>query len=575
MTGLPFLRVPPFPGHRAAPLAQARTEPLALPPRDLARLPGVLAQARVGGTFWGAQVPLPAGRDIVLAPDDRAGARALQDLVAARGQAGRACLIGPFASRHGIPVIPRLLDPWHMVAQASLVLAGPEGEWAPVAALAGASLEVVGEGRWSGDVCADLRGLVSALLGPWRWTSPFTGTAAPLLDVVRLLAGWRELIDANRGIDAVFGVARWKRVTMDGLLWDGGAGPRHAAADGRRRRALRPGAQVLAWAARVPAGLVPALEAQGVRVGEVEDGMIRGTGLGANCVPPLSVIVDPDGVYFDPSRPSGLERLLAEGEIAPAAVSRAAALRARLVAAGIGKYGRAAPAAPGEQTAAGEQAAAGERAGAGRRQVLVTGQVADDRSVLTGGPAGLAPGVNPNLALLRRARELEGADAWLIYKPHPDVEAGHRAGAIAEGEMRRWADEIDRSGPIAPLLGRVDALHVLTSLAGFEALMRGIPVTTHGVPFYAGWGLTRDLAPLPERRGRRRSLDELVAATLVMYPRYMDPVSRLPCPVEVLVHRLEQDRARVGSPLVWLREWQGRLNLLARKIGATGTGARG
>jgi capsular polysaccharide export protein len=85
----------------------------------------------------------------------------------------------------------------------------------------------------------------------------------------------------------------------------------------------------------------------------------------------------------------------------------------------------------------------------------------------------------------------------------------------------------------------------MTSLAGFEALLRGKPVTTHGQPFYAGWGLTEDLCPVP-RRTRRRSLDELVAVALILYPSYLDPVSRLPCGPELLVDRLsaEGDRQR-------------------------------
>jgi capsular polysaccharide export protein len=104
----------------------------------------------------------------------------------------------------------------------------------------------------------------------------------------------------------------------------------------------------------------------------------------------------------------------------------------------------------------------------------------------------------------------------------------------------------------------VDEVHVNTSLAGFEALLRSKPVTTHGVPFYAGWGLTTDLGPVPARRCARRSLDELVAATLLVYPRYLDPVSGLPCPAEVVVDRLCQGRP-AGGMLVKARRLQGAL----------------
>ena len=105
----------------------------------------------------------------------------------------------------------------------------------------------------------------------------------------------------------------------------------------------------------------------------------------------------------------------------------------------------------------------------------------------------------------------------------------------------------------------VDEVHVNTSLAGFEALMRHTDVTTYGVPFYAGWGLTRDLGSVPARRTRQRSLDELVAATLLIYPRYLDPMSGLPCPAEVVVDRLCAGVALPDSLLVSARRWQGKV----------------
>jgi capsular polysaccharide export protein len=110
---------------------------------------------------------------------------------------------------------------------------------------------------------------------------------------------------------------------------------------------------------------------------------------------------------------------------------------------------------------------------------------------------------------------------------------------------------------------------VNTSLAGFEALLRSKPVTTHGVPFYAGWGLTRDLGPVPCRRTATRSLDELVAAVLLLYPRYLDPVTGLPCPPEVLVHRIAEGAgARQGGAVVQLRRLQGRWKKRLAGLGA-------
>lgn len=91
------------------------------------------------------------------------------------------------------------------------------------------------------------------------------------------------------------------------------------------------------------------------------------------------------------------------------------------------------------------------------------------------------------------------------------------------------------------LLPQLHEVWTMTSLTGFEALLRGLPVTTLGAPFYAGWGLTRDLGPVPARRlaGARPTLEALVHATLIAYPRYRDPLTGLPCPVEVVADRLE------------------------------------
>jgi capsular polysaccharide export protein len=115
---------------------------------------------------------------------------------------------------------------------------------------------------------------------------------------------------------------------------------------------------------------------------------------------------------------------------------------------------------------------------------------------------------------------------------------------------------------MAGLIAMADALHVNSSLAGFEALLRGKPVTVHGVPFYAGWGLTIDRGPVPARRTARRTLDELVAAALLAYPRYLDPVTGLPCPAEVLVERLASAAAPapagVAALAVGVRRLHGR-----------------
>jgi capsular polysaccharide export protein len=432
----------------------------------------------------------------------------------------------------GLPWLPADTDPWDLCSKAALILADADNETALVAVLTGARLRVIGEGRFA--ATADPENVEAALeseLGGWEYRDPFNGDVVSAAYAIELLGRWRQLIDANRPVAAVYGIAQWKRIATDVLLWGGTGSARHASGKGD---------QVLAWVARSDATRIAELQESGVCVGEIEDGMIRSTGLGANCVPPLSIVVDMAGPHFDPAQASTLETILQTATIEGDLLLRAAALREHLVSAGISKY---------EQDSLRPDPVKRPDA---RRRVLVTGQVEDDRSVLCGGA-----GLN-NLELLRRARAAE-PDARIIFKPHPDVEAGHRKGRVPDPQALQYADEIDRSSSIAALLDGVDGVHVLTSLAGFEALMRGRDVTTHGVPFYAGWGLTRDLGPVPARRSRKRNLDELVAATLILYPRYLDPVTRLPCEPELLVDRIASGNATLRSPLVRLREFQGRL----------------
>jgi len=231
----------------------------------------------------------------------------------------------------------------------------------------------------------------------------------------------------------------------------------------------------------------------------VEDGFLRSVGLGAELVRPISWVMDRSGMYYDATRASDLERLLQSRQFTPQQLARAAALRGRITASGITKY------------------SVGHRSWQRPRHarvILVPGQVESDASLRFGAPA-----LRTNLDVLRAVREAN-PDAYLLYKPHPDVSAGLRARGQGEQRVRDWCDEVITDVAMGALLERVDEVHVLTSLAGFEALLRGRSVVCYGLPFYAGWGLTRDVVPLA-RRTRRLKLDELVAAALLIYPTYV------------------------------------------------------
>jgi capsular polysaccharide export protein len=145
--------------------------------------------------------------------------------------------------------------------------------------------------------------------------------------------------------------------------------------------------------------------------------------------------------------------------------------------------------------------------------VLVIGQVEDDASIIYGS----ATRYNNNDIV--QAAFLENPDAEIIYKPHPDVLGGHRAALSNPKDVADICTIIEGEYDLQELLASVDHVYTITSLVGFESLLRGKAVTVFGAPFYAGWGLTDDRQEIA-RRGRRRTLQELFAAAYILYPSY-------------------------------------------------------
>jgi capsular polysaccharide export protein len=346
-----------------------------------------------------------------------------------------------------------------------------------------------------------------AMLRYATWYDPFRDRLCELETVLDTLAAqtraWRE----DRRGWTLRGMRHWKRPRMRAFF--GQHGPL------RFSDRPQPDRPTLAW------GSAHSADAR------VEDGFLRSRGLGAALVPPVSLVLDRTGLYYDPSRPSDLERWIERRAVLTSQEeARARRLIARIREAGLSKYnlkGAACPSLP-------------------QGAVLVVGQVEDDASLRLGGRR-----ITTNLALLREARAAR-PDAHLVYKPHPDVEAGLRPGAVPEATVTELADRVLREADPAAVLASAPEVWTMTSLMGFEALMRGCRVVTLGAPFYAGWGLTEDHGPVPARRRARPSIAGLVHAALIDYPRYLDPVTAQPCPVEVIVDRLIEDTLPAPGP---------------------------
>lgn len=342
---------------------------------------------------------------------------------------------------------------------------------------------------------------------------PWTTEPLVLPDAVEAQALLRAAAMRGRGPVRLIGMSRWKRRCLRPFL----TGP-----DGPPRPA-RPGdaaGPTAVWG-------VGAAPEDALRV---EDGFLRSVGLGLRHTPPISLAIAPGAPHFDATRRNAFEETVARTAFAPDLLDRAARLRARLVSLGLTKYNLPDAGAlpdPG-----------------GRLALLAPGQVGTDASIRLGATA-----IRTDGELLEAARR-RFPGAFILYKPHPDVLTGLREGADV-ARAARIANHVETVASAEQCLRWADRVATISSLTGFEALLRETPVTTFGRPFYAGWGLTDDADP--PVRDRKLDLDALVAAALILHAAYIDPRTGLPAPPEIAVDRLVEERSLDRHPIRRLR----------------------
>ncbi|WP_442489815.1 capsular polysaccharide export protein, LipB/KpsS family [Halomonas litopenaei] len=290
-------------------------------------------------------------------------------------------------------------------------------------------------------------------------------------------------------------------------------------------RILKKDYEILQWGFKVGDDVSRGLKFLGIRRWIVEDGFVRSVGLGATRTPPFSLSLDSRTAYFDASQESDLERLLSTYDFNSDEdlMIRARALKADLLSSGVSKYNFSGDYDISEVY--------GEKT---KKRILVVGQVEEDASIEYGCERMMT---NNDLVALAA---LENPDAQIIYKPHPDVLHGHRRAVSDPENVKPFALVLeDLSVPLAESFKTIDHVYTITSQAGFEALLRDIPVTTIGCPFYSGWGLTDDRQPNP-RRTRKLTVDEVFAAAYILYPKYFDPIEKKSITPEGALDRLKR-----------------------------------
>ena len=244
----------------------------------------------------------------------------------------------------------------------------------------------------------------------------------------------------------------------------------------------------------------------------IEDAFIRSISLGSGFAKPYSLIIDSKGLYINPNKPCELEDMLSSVQIDTTLLQRARKIRETIIHAKLSKYNY-----QNHEKISIENLD-------NKKIILIPGQVEDDMSIKYGA-CGLT-----NIDLLQRVRE-ENPSAYILYKIHPDVLSGNRKGLIDKGILLQYSDRVITDISIDSCIEVCDEIHTLTSQVGFDALLREKKVITYGMPFYAGWGLTKDMQT-HSKRTRVLSIDEFVAIVLILYPRYISPKTEEFCEVE-------------------------------------------
>ncbi|MCG2574281.1 capsular polysaccharide biosynthesis protein [Acinetobacter sp. ME22] len=356
-----------------------------------------------------------------------------------------------------------------------------------------------------------------------RYVSPITQQRCELEDILDLLVintNWQKKLPKQM---VAYGFSRWKRQFLREFL-----DFPYFRLQFKQYFEPYPDQDILAWGKKAHQ-----LKQKGFKkVWTVEDGFIRSLGLGATLIRPYSLVIDDIGIYYDATQPSRLENLLNTTILDHDQLDQAQKIIDVLVDFNISKY----------NVGQNKDIKLPKNI---QKVLLVIGQVEDDMSVQLGGYD-----IKTNLGLLQEVRK-NNPDAYVIYKPHPDVQSGLRQGKIATESALQYANHIEEEASILQCFKICNEVHTITSLSGFEALLRKIPVYCYGVPFYAGWGLTNDKHKCI-RRLRKITLQQLIYISLIQYPIYNIRISedmRIPLaqPEQVIDH-IRQMKLQIQKP---------------------------
>ena len=222
------------------------------------------------------------------------------------------------------------------------------------------------------------------------------------------------------------------------------------------------------WGYKAPDFFIDYIREQKLDVFFLEDGFIRSGPGDESSAPPLSIVMDSQAPYFDTTRPNDLTDLIDNFDFDQDGYDETLAqeLLDYYVSKRVSKYNH--------QPYVDVAPIYGIK---NKKRILILGQVPYDDSLKYGGGIGITL-----LDVVNQAIE-ENPEAQIIVKPHPMT--------LNDLSITSTLNELNcliltQSIHLVDALETIDHVYTITSLGGFEALLRGKEVTVLGMPFYKG-----------------------------------------------------------------------------------------
>ncbi|XEC95261.1 capsular polysaccharide biosynthesis protein [Paenibacillus tarimensis] len=364
-----------------------------------------------------------------------------------------------------------------------------------------------------------------------KYINPVTGSPGDIMDVLRHIEQQRSIAYSKSKIFCMH-IPIWKKQFVRPFL-QSETNEIHFVHKFEQidRIGFRKEDKLLVWGCKEKKNFSYQLQQREMQLWRIEDGFYRSVGLGSNFHTPWSIIIDKLGIYFNPRSENDLETLLNSRVFSNSDIIEAGKIWNTIIEFNLTKYNTD------------DSCALSIELMKDQKVIFIPGQVENDASIIMG--CNDVKSIEELIEIVR----FNNPDAYIIYKPHPDVVSKNRNGLIKNNNILKLCNKIEITSSSIDCINVADEVHTLTSQVGFEALLRRKEVYTYGGPFYAGWGLTKDTFQF-SRRTRTLSMEELIAGTLIYYTKYYNHDLNQPSDCRSVLRklaRIKQESSKIGN----------------------------